>query len=226
MLVLDDYHLIHERAVHEILTELTRHPLPALHLVFASRIDPALPLASLRARGDVSELRQADLRFSLQETTSLLRDDMQIQVDDQYAFRPEYAYGGLGCRLAFDRALLPARGRSGRALRWDWNGYNRYTMDYLVAEILAQIPAVIKEFLLKTSILEQLCGPLCVAVTGIDDLEDENESCLAWLVRNNLFLLSLDDEQHWHRYHHLFRKLLLDQLEQQCWPRRIGRLCI
>ena len=172
VLVLDDYHLIHERAVHEILTELTRHPPPALHLVFASRIDPALPLASLRARGDVSELRRADLRFSLEETASLLREEMQMQVDDHTLSalntHTEGWVAGLRLTALYFQHVGDLTGRS-----MDLDGYNRYTMDYLVAEILAQIPAVIKEFLLKTSILEQLCGPLCVAVTGIDDLEDE-----------------------------------------------------
>ena len=115
VLVLDDYHLIHERAIHEVMTELTRHPPPALHLVFAARNDPALPLASLRARGQIVELREADLRFSLEETATLLREKMRLQVDDQIVVRSEKLYGGLGRGLAFDGALLPAHGRSDRA---------------------------------------------------------------------------------------------------------------
>lgn len=214
VLVLDDYHLIHDRSIHEILAELTRHPPPPLYLVFASRIDPALPLASLRARGDVIELRQADLRFSLEETASLLRDGMQMQVDDRTLSdlntRTEGWVAGLRLTALYFQHVGDLAGRS-----MGLSGYNRYTMDYLVAEILVQIPARIKEFLLKTSILDRLCAPLCAAVTDIVDLEDGRESCLAWLERNNLFLLSLDDEQHWHRYHHLFRKLLLDQLGRQ-----------
>ena len=223
VLVLDDYHLIHERVVHEILAELTRHPPPALHLVFASRIDPALPLASLRARGDVRELRQADLRFSLPETTSLLREEMQLEVDDRtLSDLNTYTEGwvaGLRLTALYFQHVGDLTSRS-----MNPNGYNRYTMDYLVAEILVQIPAVIKEFLLKTSILDQLCGPLCEAITGISEFEDERESCLAWLVRNNLFILSVDDEQRWYRYHHLFRQLLLDQLKKQCGPTELDGL--
>ena len=115
VLVLDDYHLIHGRAIHEVMTELTRHPPPALHLVFAARNDLALPLASLRARGHVVELREADLRFSLEETATLLREKMRLQVDDQTVGRSEGLYGGLGRGLAFDGALLPAHGQSHRA---------------------------------------------------------------------------------------------------------------
>ncbi len=214
VLVLDDYHLIHERSVHEILTELTRHPPPALRLVFASRIDPALPLASLRARGDVTELRRADLSFSLAETTTLLREEMQMELDDRTLsdlnIHTEGWVAGLRLTALYFQHMGNPTGRS-----MGPKGYNRYTMDYLVAEILTQIPTVSKEFLLKTSILGQICAPLCVAVTGIDELEGEGESCLEWVVRNNLFLLSVDDEQYWHRYHHLFRQLLRDQLEQQ-----------
>ncbi len=97
----------------------------------------------------------------------------------------------------------------------DPKGFNRYIMDYLVAEVLAHVPSAIHEFLIKTSILDRFCTPLCEAVTGIGGPEGDSQMCLEWLDRNNLFLLSMDEEQRWFRYHHLFRKLLIDRLGKQ-----------
>ena len=214
VLVLDDYHLIHERAIHEVMTELTRHPPPALHLVFAARNDPALPLASLRARGEVVELREADLRFSQEETAALLRERMQLQVDDQIvSVLKDYTEGWVaGLRLT---ALYFQHTGDLTRLAATPQGYDRYVMSYLVAEVLAHVPADIQEFLLKTSILDRFCGPLCEAMTGTGAGEGDSQACLEWLERHNLFLLSVDEDRRWFRYHHLFRKLLLDQLERQ-----------
>ncbi len=214
VLVLDDYHVIHERAIHEVLTELTRRPPPALHLIFAARNDPALPLASLRARGHVVELREADLRFSLDETASFLREDMRLEVDDQIVAKLNgYTEGWIaGLRLT---ALYFQHTGDMTLLAADPKGYNRYIMSYLVAEVLELVPPTIHEFLIKTAILEQFCAPLCEAVTGLTDAAGDARASLEWLERNNLFLLSVDEEHRWFRYHHLFRRLLLDQLEQQ-----------
>ena len=210
VLVLDDYHVIRERTIHEVLTELTRRPPPALHLVFAARNDPALPLASLRARGHVVELREADLRFSLDETASFLREDMRLEVDDQIVAKLNgYTEGWIaGLRLT---ALYFQHTGDVTLLAADPKGYNRYIMSYLVAEVLELVPPAIHEFLIKTAILEQFCASLCEAVTGLTDAR----ASLEWLERNNLFLLSVDEEHRWFRYHHLFRRLLLDQLEQE-----------
>ena len=214
VLVLDDYHLIHERAIHEVMTELTRHPPPALHLVFAARNDLALPLASLRARGHIVELREADLRFSLEETASFLREKMRLQVDDQIVSDlKNYTEGWVaGLRLT---ALYFEHTGNLTGLAPDPQGYNRYIMSYLVAEVLARVPDDIQEFLIKTSILDRFCGPLCQAMTGTVDGEGDSQACLEWLESNNLFLLSVDEDRRWFRYHHLFRKLLIDQLERQ-----------
>ncbi len=214
VLVLDDYHVIHERAIHEIMTELTRHLPPAVCLVFAARNDPPLPLASFRARGGVVELREADLRFSLEETATFLREEMQLQVDDPTVRDlREYTEGWVtGLRLA---ALYGRHTGDLTKLTLNPQGYNRYVVSYLVAEVLAHVPDAIRNFLIKTSILDRFCAPLCAAVTGHADPVDDSQTHLAWVERNNLFLLSVDEDRRWFRYHHLFRRLLLEQLEKQ-----------
>ena len=214
VLVLDDYHVIHQRAIHELMTGLTRHPLPALRWALAARNDPPLPLASLRARGGVVELRAADLRFSLEETAHFLREEMHIEVDDQTVHELRDSTEGwvAGLRLT---ALYFQHTSDLTRLTKDPAGYDRYVMSYLVAEVLARVPAAIQEFLIETSILERFCDPLCEAVTGLAGLVDDSRTCLEWVERNDLFLLAVDDERRWFRYHHLFRKLLRDQLEQR-----------
>lgn len=214
VLVLDDYHVIHERSIHELMAELTRYPPPALHLVFAARNDIALPLASLRARGHIVELREADLRFSLEETASFLRDEMRLQVDDQtVSDLNNYTEGWVaGLRLT---ALYFEHTGTLTGLTPNPQGYNRYIMSYLMAEVLARVPDDIREFLFRTSILDRLAEPLCETIMGAADGERDSRACLDWLERNNLFLLSVDEEQRWLRYHYLFRRLLLDQLERQ-----------
>ena len=139
---------------------------------------------------------------------------MRLQVNDQtIADLKNHTEGWVaGLRLT---ALYFQHTGNLAGLAPDPQGYNRYVMSYLVAEVLAHIPGDIQEFLLKTSILDRFCGSLCEAVTGIADGERDSQACLEWLERNNLFLLSVDEERRWFRYHHLFRRLLIDQLEQQ-----------
>ena len=171
-------------------------------------------MASLRARGHVVELREADLRFSLDETASFLRENMRLEVDDQIVAKLNgYTEGWIaGLRLT---ALYFQHTGDLTLLAADPKGYNRYIMSYLVAEVLELVPPTIHEFLIKSAILEQFCAPLCEAVTGLTDAPGDARASLEWLERNNLFLLSVDEEHRWFRYHHLFRRLLLDQLEQQ-----------
>ncbi len=214
VLVLDDYHFIHERTIHAIVTELTRHLPPALRLVILARKDPALPLARLRARGDVVELREANLRFSPEETANFLRKEMQFQVDDQTITDLNASTEGWVTGLRLTALFVQHTGDLKRLTNF-LQSQNRYITGYLVAEVLEKVPDAIKEFLLKTAILEEFCGPLCEAVTGNTDPETGSQMCLAWLESNNLFLYSIDEERHWYRYHHLFRRLLLDQLGQQ-----------
>ncbi|MBK8050052.1 MAG: hypothetical protein IPK16_24895 [Anaerolineales bacterium] len=214
VLVLDDFHLIHERVIQEVMIELTRRPPQALHLVFAARTDPPLPMASLRVRGDVVELREADLRFSLAETTAFLREQMHLQIDDQSASDLNDQTEGWIAGLCLT-ALYIRHAGGPKKLTTNPQGYSRYVISYLVAEVLAHVPSAIQEFLIKTSILERFCGPLCEAVTNLAELEQDGQTYLEWLEHNNLFLLSIDEDRRWYRYHHLFQRLLLDQLERK-----------
>jgi LuxR family transcriptional regulator, maltose regulon positive regulatory protein len=211
VLVLDDYHVIHSRDIHMLMTRLTRHLPQPLHLVLAARTDPSL-LSGLRARGHVIELREADLRFSPEETASLLREDMRLAVDERIvADLQQYTEGwAAGLRLA---ALYFRHTGDLTGLAVDRLGSNRYIMSYLLTEVLAQVPDAVQEFLLKTSILDRFCVPLCQTVTGT--AEAEVRSCLAWLEANDLFIRSVDEERRWFHYHRLFQRLLLNQLEQR-----------
>lgn len=213
VLVLDDYQFIRQPAIHELMTELVRHLPRTLHLVISSRHDPPLSLAGLRARGHVVELRAADLHFSLEETALLVRNVMALEVDERtIAVLTAKTEGWpVGLRLA---ALSLRQQRAPGMITADASGDNRYVMDYLMAEVLAQLPISVQEFLIKTSILDQVCGPLCEVVTGMIDRMFNGQYILEWLERADLFLLPVDQQQRWYRYHQLFRQLLRQRLEQ------------
>ncbi len=213
ILVLDDYHFIHNQAIHDLLTEVVRHPPRTLHLVIASRHDPPLPLAGLRARGYVTELRGADLRFTAEEAGHFLVEAMALTVDERIISLLTAKTEGwpAGLRLA---ALSLRQRRMPGMIAANALGDNRYVMDYLMTEVLSQLPISVQEFLIKTSILDQLCSSLCEAVTGIVDRMFSGQSILEWLERADLFLAPVDDQQRWYRCHYLFRQLLRDRLQQ------------
>jgi LuxR family transcriptional regulator, maltose regulon positive regulatory protein len=210
VLVLDDYHFIEAQPIHDALTYLVEH-LPAnVHLVLASRSDPPLPLARLRARGALSELRAATLRFTVEETTAFLTEVMGLLLSiEQVATLQERTEGWIaGLQLA----ALSLQGREEVAdFIATFTGSHRYVVDYLVEEVLLRQPADVQDFLVQTCILDRLSGPLCAAVRGRDD----SQALLAQLERSNLFLVSLDDERQWYRYHHLFAEVLHSRLQQQ-----------
>ncbi|MDQ3910376.1 MAG: LuxR C-terminal-related transcriptional regulator [Actinomycetota bacterium] len=208
-LALDDYHLIADEVVHGTLAFLLDHlPLQA-HLVIASRVDPPLALARLRGQGQMTEIRTDDLRFTPEETTAFLRGTMGLDLPEESVIALEERTEGwiTGLQLA----ALSMRGRqdiSGfiAALK----GSSRYVLDYLAEEVLRRQPEDIGVFLLQTSILDRLSGPLCDAVTDRAD----GQEMLERLERANLFTISLDDERRWYRYHHLFAEFLRDRLHQ------------
>jgi LuxR family transcriptional regulator, maltose regulon positive regulatory protein len=213
LLVLDDYHVIHNPAIHDLLTELLIHPPRALHLVLAARHEPALPINTLRARAAVSEIRSRDLRFSLEETLAFLRRTLDPEIDEsRAALLNEKTEGWVaGLRLA---ALSLLR-QSDEIKLANLGPRDVYLMDYFAGEVLAQQPAALQEFLIKTSILDRLNGALCEAVAQQSDLPASGETYLAWLEELNLFVVSLDDQREWFRNHHLFRELLQHQLEHR-----------
>ncbi len=229
ILVLDDYHLVVARPIHEALTFLIDHLPPQMHLVIATRSDPFLPLSRLRARGQISDIRADDLRFSPQETTTFLNQVMGLALSgDQVATLETRTEGWIaGLQLA----ALSMQGQKDTAgFILTFTGYDRYIADYLVDEVLAQRPKGTKDFLLQTSILDRLTGPLCDAVTSSPPLVGEGQgegSCQAILERleqANLFIVPLDNRRRWYRYHHLFADLLRQRLEESTTPQDIESL--
>ena len=223
ILVLDDYQVIHNQAIHNLMLELVSYPPRAMHLVIASRHDPPLPLARLRALGHVVELRTADLRLTLEEAALLLREVMALPVDEQtIALLAAKTEGWpVGLRLAaLSLRRQPTLGRNAA----DAFGSNRYVMDYLLTEVLAQLPISVQDFLIKTSFLDQLSGPLCEAVTGMADHMFGGEPILDWLDHADMFVTPMDEQRHWYRCHHLFRQLLATRLQELHGPAEIAAL--
>ena len=223
ILVLDDYQFVRDRAVHELMAELLRHPPSTMHLVLAARSDPPLPLPSIRARGRVVELREADLRFTLEEAIVFLRDGMQIVVNDQdsaalFAQTEGWAVGlyltAQYFRHTQDLTALPNHS----------SGYNPYVISYLLAEVLSRIPPEAREILVKTSILDRLSAPLCDAVIGSATVEGDSHNWLEWLERSGLFVLPLDHERTWFRLHQLLQRLLHQQLSSELSEMEIREL--
>jgi LuxR family maltose regulon positive regulatory protein len=212
ILVLDDYHLIGAQPVHDALTFLLRHLPPQAHLVITTREDPPLPLARLRARGQLTELRAADLRFTSSEAAAFLNQVMglDLSADDVAALeaRTEGWIAGLQlAAVALQGTLVQGR-KDAAGFVQPFTGSHHFVLDYLVEEVLQQQPSSVQTFLLQTAILDRLTAPLCDAVTG----QDNGRATLHMLEHANLFIVPLDEEQRWYRYHHLFAELLRQRL--------------
>jgi LuxR family maltose regulon positive regulatory protein len=213
-LVLDDYHLVDGPDIQAGMTFLLEHLPPQVHLVISTREDPALPLARLRARGELVEVRAADLRFTLDEAAAYLNDvtGLDLAAGDVAALEGRTE----GWIAALQLAALSMQGRDDVAgFIAGFAGDDRYIVDYLVDEVLGRQPAHVRGFLLQTSILDRLSGPLCDAVTG----QHGGKAMLESLDRANLFLVPLDDRRRWYRYHHLFADVLHTHLLDE-HPRR------
>lgn len=233
-LVLDDYHLIHLPAIHTAIAFLLNHLPSNMHLILTSRADPPLPLARLRGRGQMSELRAADLRFTQDEATVFFHQIKRIALTaeqiEELATRTE----GWGAGLQL--AALSLRGLGvasiGPFIR-DFTGSHHDVFDYLAEDVLQQQPAEVQRFLLFTSIVSRLCGPLCDAILGGGSEEQGSEpppsigsgsagrspvagqELLEYLEHANLFLVPLDNRRRWYRYHHLFADFLHDRLTRE-----------
>ncbi len=206
-LVLDDYHVIDNAEIARGMAYLVDHLPPQLHLVLASREDPALPLPRLRTRGELTDIRARDLRLTLEEADLFLNVLMGLELDSEDVARLEARTEGWAGALQL--AALSLRGRDSRTefIR-AFSGDDRYIVDYLVDEVLQRQPDDVREFLLRTSILDRLSSPLCDAVTG----GTSARAMLDNLERNNLFVVPLDDQRRWSRYHQLFSDVLKAQL--------------
>jgi LuxR family maltose regulon positive regulatory protein len=222
-LVLDDYQFISNKAIHEGMAYVLDHLPSNVHLVIATRSDPPIPLARLRARGQMSEIRAGDLRFSYEEAVCFFNQIMGLSLTLEDITRLEERTEGWIASLQMAAIALrgiPQSNHSELSLFVkNFSGSNRYILDYLVEEVLSRQPQEIQDFLLRTSILESLCGSLCDIVTGVRSLKSEGEvsssqQILEYLERSNLFLISLDSDRQWYRYHHLFASLLRSRLRQ------------
>lgn len=228
-LVLDDYQMIKNQSVHEQVIFLLDHQPATFHLIIATRSDPPLPLPRLRVHGQVVEFRAADLRFTELEAAQFLNDTMSLSLDERSVAILEQRTEGWIAGLQM--AALSMRDRKDvHGFIEGFSGTNRFILDFLLEEVLANQPAQIQQFLLYTSILERLTAPLCEALLewveklnckdkeGITQPEllslDQSSSVIKYLEQENLFLISLDDESTWFRYHHLFADLLRARLQQ------------
>ncbi len=210
-LVLDDYHFISNQAVHGQVAFLLEHRPGTFHLVIVTRSDPPLPLARLRARCQTVELRAADLRFTGPEAVQFLNDIMGLRLGaGAVAVLEDRTEGWIA---GLQMAALSMQGRDAERVDSfirEFAGTNRFIMDFMLEEVLAREPEEVQAFLLQTAILTRLTGPLCDAVTGASG----GQEMLEQLERRNLFVVPLDDDRRWYRYHHLFADLLQARLYQ------------
>jgi len=205
--VLDDYHLIETQPVHEALGFLLENMPPQMHLVIATREDPPLLLSRLRAQGQLTELRAADLRFTSSEAFEFLNQVMGINLSTKDITALETRTEGwiVGLQMA---ALSMQKIVDNTSFIQEFTGSNRFVLDFLLEEVLYRQTEHVRNFLLQTSILDRLCGSLCDAVTG----QNDGNVMLESLERGNLFVIPLDNKRHWYRYHHLFADVLQTRL--------------
>jgi LuxR family maltose regulon positive regulatory protein len=223
ILVLDDYHAIDSQEVDHALTFLLEHLPPQMHLVITTREDPHLPLARLRVRGQLTELRAADLRFTPAEAAEFLNQMMglNLSANDVAALDKRTEGWIAGLQLA---AISMQGHQDTASFIKSFTGSHHFVLDYLVEEVLQQQSESIQTFLLRTSILDRLCGPLCDAVLASPS--PSGQETLEYLERNNLFIVPLDSERRWYRYHHLFGELLRKRMGQSLVPGEIARVHI
>jgi LuxR family maltose regulon positive regulatory protein len=215
-LVLDDFHLINNHDIHQTITYLLENLPQNMHLVIATRSDPLLRLAKLRAQGELFEIRADDLHFTLEEVAQYLNTSMDLGLSlDEISILAEKTEGWIvGLQLA---AISLHKNPDQQQFIRNFAGDDRYIADYLLDEALSRQPEHVHNFLIQTSILELMCAPLCNAITGRND----SLEILDYLDQANLFLVPLDDKGDWYRYHFLFRDLLRKHLKQI--PRKTTR---
>jgi LuxR family maltose regulon positive regulatory protein len=217
-IVLDDYHVIHSGPVHEATSFLLEHLPENVHLVISGRADPPIPFAKLRARDQVTEIRATELRFTTEEATVFLKGVMGLTLSAADVAALEQVTEGWIAALQL--AALSMRDREDiSGFVETFSGSNRHVLDFLAEEVLERQPAGMSEFLLKTSVLERMHAPLCDALTGRSD----GQQMLERLEHDNLFVIALDDERRWYRYHHLFADVLRSRLQGE-QPERIREL--
>src|SRR5664279_524654 len=202
-LVLDDFHLVDSHDVRDGVAFLLEHLPPHVHVVISTRADPDLPLPRWRVRGELVEIRAADLRFTADEAATYLNEAVGLDLSVEHVSALEERTEGWIAALQLAALSIQGRDDVGGFIA-RFAGNDRYLVDYLVDEVLAHQPHPVRGFLLHTAVLDRLTGPLCDAVTGRED----GSQMLGALERANLFLVPLDDRREWYRYHHLFADVL------------------
>src|SRR5215204_7622930 len=217
-IILDDYNLVDSESVHGIVSFLLEHLPENAYLVIASRVDPPLPLSRLRARGQITEIGAAELAFTQEEAVAFLRGVMDLDLSTEEVATLEEATEGWIAGLQF--AALSMRDRKDvSGFIESFSGSHRGVLDFLAEEVLESQPQHVREFLLRTSIRDGLTGPLCDALTDRSD----GQEMLERLERDNLFVVALDEERRWYRYHPLFAEFLRDRLRRES-PECVGEL--
>jgi LuxR family maltose regulon positive regulatory protein len=220
IVVLDDYHTVGSQLVDQVITFLLEHLPSQMHLVIASREDPSLPLSRLRARSQLTELRAADLRFTSAEAADFLNQVMRLNLSAEDIAALEARTEGWIAGLQL--AALSMQGNQNNAdFIESFGGAHHFVLDYLLEEVLGRQPKSIQSFLLRTSILNRLCGSLCDAVLEV--ASGSSQKTLEYLDHSNLFIIALDNERHWYRYHHLFGDLLRQRLGQERRPDEVSK---
>ncbi|WP_440118537.1 LuxR C-terminal-related transcriptional regulator [Paenibacillus sp. QZ-Y1] len=219
VLVLDDFHLINTEAINHVLAYLLEHMPPHMHLVLTTRQQPKLPLARLRVKGDLIEIRGSDLRFSTIEAIEFLDRVMALELSEKHAALLEARTEGWVAGLQL--AALSMQGSSDPSRFIDsFSGKDHLVLDYLVEEVLQRQSGRVQNFLLRTSILDRLCGSLCDVLLDMGKQKEHElvdfsgQQMLEWLEQSNLFVIPLDNERRWYRYHHLFADLLRKKVQQ------------
>lgn len=218
ILVLDDYHAIDAKPVDDVLAFILEHAPPRMHVVITTREDPDLPLARWRARGQMTELRAADLRFTGAEAAQFFNQAMGLGLSEENITALETRTEGWIAGLQMAALSLQGRTDTSSFIQ-AFSGSHRFVLDYLLEEVLQRQTAQVHDFLLQTAILESMCGSLCDAVTGSED----GAAMLEALDRGNLFVVPLDDKRQWYRYHHLFSDVLKERF-MAAHPDRISAL--
>ncbi|HEX6304537.1 MAG TPA: LuxR C-terminal-related transcriptional regulator [Anaerolineales bacterium] len=226
VLVLDDYHQIRSEEVHQTIRYLIEQQPRNLHLILLTREDPPLPLPRLRARDEITEVREQDLRFSNQEAADFLTHTMGLDLSPEAVATLTDRTEGWAAGLQMAGLSLQNRSDADSFIA-AFRGDDRYILDYLMEEVVRRQPQEIQDFLLRTSILDRLCAGVCDAVVERSDNALRSmlgsQSILDYLERSNLFIVSLDNKREWYRYHHLFADLLRLHLMRQ-FPEQIPHL--
>ena len=212
IIVLDDYHLIDSKPVHDVINFMIEYLPSTVHLVITGRADPPLPISRLRVQGELNEVRTSQLRFTKKELTTLLNDLMGFDLSpDGIAALEARTEGWIASLKLAALALLAMQGRDNQSdFISEFSGSHRYVIDYLVDEVMERQPEEVQTFLLRTSILDRFCAPLCEFVAGIS----KDIAIIEFLDHSNLFLVPLDDHRDWYRYHHLFADFLSQRLRE------------